>query len=61
MIILILTMSLSHCSSIDILNVGGGIAFGWINGDKSPSPVSAIKWGMKKNKKDENNKQQKVE
>ena len=54
-------MSLSHCSSTDILNVGGGIAFGWINGDKSPSPVSAIKWGMKKNKKDENNKQQKVE
>ena len=61
MIILILTMSLSHCSSIDILNVGGGIAFGWINGDKSPSPVSAIKWSIKKNKKDKNNKQQKVE
>jgi len=64
MSILILTMSLSHCSSTDILNVGGGVVFGWINGDKSPSPVSAIKWGIKKNKKDEkneNNKQQKVE
>ena len=61
MIILILTVSLSHCASTDILNVGGGVAFGWINGDKSPSPVSAIKWSIKKNKKDKNNKQQKVE
>jgi len=50
MIILILTLSLSHCSSMDMLNVGGGIAFGWINGDKTPSPVSAVKWGIKKNK-----------
>jgi len=49
-IILILTLSLSHCSSMDMLNVGGGIAFGWINGDKTPSPVSAVKWGIKKNK-----------
>jgi len=55
MIILILTLSLSHCSSMEMLNVGGGIAFGWINGDKTPSPVSAVKWGMKKkkDKKDE--------
>ena len=32
---------------MEMLNVGGGIAFGWINGDKTPSPVSAVKWGMK--------------
>ena len=50
MIILILTLSLSHCSSMEMLNVGGGVAFGWINGDKTPSPVSAVKWGIKKNK-----------
>ena len=40
---------------MDILNVGGGIAVGWMSGDKTPSPVSALKWGMKK-KKDKNEK-----
>ena len=55
MIILILTLSLSHCSSMDILNVGAGIYGGM---EKKPNPVGAIKMIKKKH---ENNKQQKVE
>ena len=46
MIILILTLSLSHCSSMDILNVGAGIYGGM---EKKPNPVGAIKMIMKKN------------
>ena len=43
MIILILTLSLSHCSSMDILNVGGGIAVGWMSGDKTPRIIEKLK------------------
>ena len=50
MIILILTLSLSHCSSMDILNVGAGVYGGMKN---KPNPVGAIKMIMKKDKKDE--------
>ena len=50
MIILILTLSLSHCSSMDILNVGAGIYGGM---EKKPNPVGVIKMIMKKDKKDE--------
>jgi len=50
MIILILTLSLSHCNSMDILNVGAGVYGGMKN---KPNPVGAIKMIMKKDKKDE--------
>ena len=39
MIILILTLSLSHCSSMDILNVGAGI---WWH-EKKPNLIGADK------------------
>ena len=50
MIILILTLSLSHCSSMDIINVSAGVFGGMKN---KPNPVGAIKMIMKKDKKDE--------
>ena len=50
MIILILTLSLSHCSSTTYLNVGSAIVFGMKD---IPNPVSLIKMIMKKDKKDE--------
>ena len=49
MIILILTLSLSHCSSMDIINVGAGIYGGM---EKKPNPVGAVRMLMKKNKND---------
>jgi len=50
MIILILTLSLSHCSSIDYVNVGAAV-FGGMK-DK-PNPIGLIKMLTKKDKKDE--------
>ena len=46
MIILILTLSLSHCSTLDIVNVGAGIYGGMEN---KPNPVGLIKMLNKKN------------
>jgi len=42
-------LSLSHCSSTDMLNIGAGIYGGM---EKKPNPVGAIKL-LKKDKKDE--------
>ena len=50
MSILILMMSLSHCSSTDFIAIGGGIYSGL---EDKPNPVSAVKMIMKKDKKDE--------
>ena len=50
MIILILTMSLSHCSSTDYINLGAAVFSGM---EDKPNPVSAVKIIMKKDKKDE--------
>ena len=50
MIILILTVSLSHCSSTDYINLGAAVFSGM---EDKPNPVGAIKMIMKKNKKDE--------
>ena len=41
-------LSLSHCSSMDMLNIGAGI-YGGI--EKKPNPVGVIKM-LKKSKKD---------
>jgi len=49
MIILILTLSLSHCSSMDYVNVGAAV-FGGMK-DK-PNPVGAVRMLMKKSKND---------
>ena len=49
MIILILTLSLSHCSSMDYVNVGAAV-FGSMK-DK-PNPVGAIRMLIKKSKND---------
>jgi len=49
MSILILMLSLSHCSCTDILNIGAGIYGGM---EKKPNPVGAIKL-LKKDKNDE--------
>ena len=50
MIILILTVSLSHCSSIDFVAIGGAVFSGL---EDKPNPMGAIKMLKKKNKKDE--------
>ena len=42
-------LSLSHCSSTDMLNIGAGIYGGM---EKKPNPVGAIKL-LKKDKNDE--------
>ena len=47
MSILILMLSLNHCSSTDILNVGAGIYGGM---EKKPNPMGAIKLLKKKDK-----------
>ena len=52
MIILILTLSLNHCSSLDILNVSAGVYGGM---EDKPNPIGAVKMLMKK-KKDKNEK-----
>ena len=49
MSILILTLSLNHCSSLDVINVSAGIYGGMKD---KPNPVGAIKMIMKKDKKD---------
>jgi hypothetical protein len=46
MSILILTLSLSHCSSTDFIAIGGGIYSGL---EKKPNPVGAMKMLGKKN------------
>ena len=46
MSILILTLSLSHCSSTDAINFGAALYGGM---EKKPNPVSAIKMLGKKN------------
>ena len=46
MIILILTLSLSHCSSTDFIAVGGAVFTGL---EDKPNPVSAIRMLGKKN------------
>ena len=50
MSILILMLSLSHCSSTDYINLGAAVFSGM---EDKPNPVGAIKMIMKKNKKDE--------
>ena len=50
MSILILTLSLNHCSSLDVINVSAGIYGGMKD---KPNPVGAIKMIMKKDKKNE--------
>jgi hypothetical protein len=49
MSILILTLSLSHCSSTDVLNIGAAMYGGM---EKKPNPMGAIKL-LKKKDKDE--------
>ena len=46
MIILIIMLSLSHCSSTDMLNIGAAFYGGM---EKKPNPMGAIKL-LKKNK-----------
>ena len=50
MIISILTVSLSHCSSTDYINFGAAVFTGM---EDKPNPMGAIKMLKKKNKKDE--------
>ena len=50
MSILILTLSLSHCSSTDYINLGAAVFTGL---EDNPNPIGAIKMLKKKNKKDE--------
>jgi hypothetical protein len=52
MIILILMLSLNHCSSTDIINVGAAVFSGM---EDKPNPIGAVKMLMKK-KKDKNEK-----
>ena len=49
MSILILMLSLSHCSSTDVLNIGAAFYGGM---EKKPNPVGAIKLLKKKEKND---------
>ena len=50
MIILILTVSLNHCSSTDFIAIGGAVFTGM---EDKPNPISAVKMIMRENKKDE--------
>jgi hypothetical protein len=50
MSILILMLSLSHCSSTDVLNIGAAFYGGM---EKKPNPVGAIKLLKKKDKKND--------
>jgi len=50
MIILIVMLSLSHCSSTDVLNIGAAFYGGM---EKKPNPVGAIKLLKKKDKKND--------
>jgi hypothetical protein len=51
MSILILTLSLSHCSSTDFIAIGGGIYSGL---EKKPNPIGAIRMLSKQKEKDDN-------
>jgi len=53
MIILIVTLSLNHCSTMDIVNVGAGIYGGM---EKKPNPVGAVRMLIKKGKNDKKDK-----
>ena len=48
MSILILTLSLSHCSSTDVINVGAALYGGM---EKKPNPVGAIRMLNKQKEK----------
>tara|TARA_R110000868_G_scaffold99786_1_gene274526 strand:+ start:322 stop:474 length:153 start_codon:yes stop_codon:yes gene_type:complete len=50
MSILILTVSLSHCSSTDYINLGAAVFSGM---EDKPNPMGVIKILKKKDKKDE--------
>ena len=50
MIILILTLSLNHCNSLDIINVSAGIYGGMKD---KPNPVGAVRMLIKKGKKND--------
>ena len=43
-------MSLSHCSSTDVISIGAAVFTGM---EDKPNPVSAVKMIMKKDKKNE--------
>ena len=49
MSILILTLSLSHCSSADAINFGAALYGGM---EKKPNPIGVIKMLSKKKEKD---------
>ena len=51
MSILILTLSLSHCSSTDIINVGAAVFSGL---EDKPNPIGAIRMLSKQKEKDDN-------
>tara|TARA_A100001391_G_scaffold163432_1_gene122945 strand:- start:116 stop:268 length:153 start_codon:yes stop_codon:yes gene_type:complete len=50
MSILILMLSLSHCSSTDFIAIGGAVFTGM---EEKPNPVGAIRMLTKKDKNDE--------
>lgn len=52
MSILILMLSLSHCSNTDAINIGAAVFSGM---EKKPNPIGAIKM-LNKVKKDKNEK-----
>ena len=51
MSILILTLSLSHCSSTDVLNFGAAVYGGM---EKKPNPIGVIRMLGKQKEKDAN-------
>jgi len=53
MIILILTMSLNHCSSTDFIAIGGAVFTGM---EDKPNPISAVKMLTTKNKEKKKDK-----
>lgn len=53
MIILILTMSLNHCSSTDFIAIGGAVFTGM---EDKPNPISAVRMLTTKNKNKEKKK-----
>ena len=52
MIILILTLSLSHCSSTDFIAIGGAVFTGL---EDKPNPVGALRMLKNKEKKKDKN------
>ena len=51
MSILILTLSLSHCSSTDFVAIGGAVFTGM---EDKPNPIGAIRMLSKQKEKDDN-------